>query len=227
MLSPVGGGRTVSSNNGAVVDRRTEMTVAADTAGRGKVKDRLRVVATALQTVAAALSLVAVSLLEAFSNDGQEKDCDQALFSTVTPDGRWDAADDAVSDDDQQRHSEDLDTGIAETKLNSGSMPGNLENGPGEQARPSPESGRGAKGVGDEIAVLEESQTVLQSTEFMPEEAGRGRGGVGDALWRIAGTPTLDAISGDVHLVALVADKRSLTRLLHFVDLVSFWTSRV
>lgn len=43
----------------------------------------------------------------------------------------------------------------------------------------------------------------------------------GRELARAAGTPTVDAIDGDVHLVALVAGKRSLTRLLHFVDLVS------
>lgn len=44
----------------------------------------------------------------------------------------------------------------------------------------------------------------------------------GRELARAAGTPTVDAIGGDVHLVALVAGKRSLTRLLHFVDLVSY-----
>lgn len=42
----------------------------------------------------------------------------------------------------------------------------------------------------------------------------------GRKLTRTAGTPTVDAIGGDVHLVAVVAGKRSLTRLLHFVDLV-------
>lgn len=42
----------------------------------------------------------------------------------------------------------------------------------------------------------------------------------GRELTRAAGTPTVDAIGGDVHLVALVGSKRSLTRLLHFVDLV-------
>lgn len=46
-------------------------------------------------------------------------------------------------------------------------------------------------------------------------------GSFGGELARAAGTPTVDAISGDVHLVAVVAGKRSLTRLLHFVDLVS------
>lgn len=47
----------------------------------------------------------------------------------------------------------------------------------------------------------------------------------GRELARAAGTPTVDAIGGDVHLVALVAGKRSLTRLLHFVDLVSYFFS--
>lgn len=46
-------------------------------------------------------------------------------------------------------------------------------------------------------------------------------GNFGRVLARAVGTPTVDAISGDVHLVAVVGGKRSLTRLLHFVDLVS------
>ncbi|CAN0094218.1 unnamed protein product [Scytosiphon promiscuus] len=50
--------------------------------------------------------------------------------------------------------------------------------------------------------------------------AAEGGEGYGRELARAAGTPTVDAIGGDVHLVAIVAGKRSLTRLLHFVDLV-------
>lgn len=46
--SLVCGGRTVSGKIGALVDGRTEMTVAADTAGRGKVKNWLRIVAAAV-----------------------------------------------------------------------------------------------------------------------------------------------------------------------------------
>lgn len=239
--SPVwesGRGGTVnasSGRNGALLDGRTKMTVAVDTAGREKAEDRLRVVAAAMQTVAAALSLVVVSLSKAFINDdgvGQGRDCDQALSSTETPGGRWDAAaaDAAVSDASleqivsnndahQQRYSEDLDAGMAETRLNFDCMPGNFEEGPGEQARSGTDSGRAANEVG-------EAKMVLESAALTSEETGRGKSGVGvgvgDALWRVAGTPTLDAVSGDVHLVALVAGKRSLTRLLHFVDLVSF-----
>lgn len=54
----------------------------------------------------------------------------------------------------------------------------------------------------------------------MMESKAEGVGGYGRELARAAGTPTVDAIGGDVHLVAIVAGKRSLTRLLHFVDLV-------
>lgn len=56
-----------------------------------------------------------------------------------------------------------------------------------------------------------------------PEVGGAGAAAAavyGRELARAAGTPTVDAIGGDVHLVATVAGKRSLTRLLHFVDLV-------
>lgn len=119
-------------------------------------------------------------MLKAFSYDPQGRGCNQNLSSTVTTDSRWDTS--SVSNDRQQRHREDLDAGIAETRLNSRSMPGNLENGPGEQGRPGTDSGRAAKAAGDEITVLDDSQTVVQSMELISEVAGRGRDGAGHAL---------------------------------------------
>lgn len=62
------------------------------------------------------------------------------------------------------------------------------------------------------------------TSETAAEMVGGGAGpprSFGSELARRAGTPTVDAIGGDVHLVAVIASKRSLTRLLHFVDLVS------
>ena len=95
----------------------------------------------------------------------------------------------------------------------------------GEQGQSERETSRAAT----EASPVKGSGVVLNQTEIKALSevtAHSGSGGIsssssGDAIWRAAGTPTLDAIGGDVHLVALVAGKRSLTRLLHFVDLVS------
>ena len=71
------------------------------------------------------------------------------------------------------------------------------------------------------------TRTVGAVADGQSDEAGGRRASAtknaasyGRKLTRTAGTPTVDAIGGDVHLVAVVAGKRSLTRLLHFVDLV-------
>lgn len=61
---------------------------------------------------------------------------------------------------------------------------------------------------------------AVAATDVIERKGATGVKGYGRELARAAGTPTVDAIGGDVHLVAIVAGKRSLTRLLHFVDLV-------
>lgn len=70
-------------------------------------------------------------------------------------------------------------------------------------------------GIGDADASADASAPSSSSSSSSSSTSG-----FGGELARVAGTPTVDAIGGDIHLVAVVAGKRSLTRLLHFVDLV-------
>ncbi|CAM9428464.1 unnamed protein product, partial [Sphacelaria rigidula] len=72
----------------------------------------------------------------------------------------------------------------------------------------------------EEMAETNEVTATTKGGTGAGGSAATAAGKFGEGLTRAAGTPTVDAIGGDVHLVAVVGGKRSLTRLLHFVDLV-------
>ncbi|CAM9410412.1 unnamed protein product [Ectocarpus fasciculatus] len=89
----------------------------------------------------------------------------------------------------------------------------------------SPNSSGGEEGMRQGALAPAVTPTGVSGAVAAPEVGGAeavvaAAGVYGRELARAAGTPTVDAIGGDVHLVATVAGKRSLTRLLHFVDLV-------
>ena len=79
---------------------------------------------------------------------------------------------------------------------------------------------RGGRPAGDREGVLIGAPVAAAATRAEAVAGAAQPAPYGQELARAAGTPTVDAIGGDVHLVAIVAGKRSLTRLLHFVDLV-------
>ena len=112
-----------------------------------------------------------------------------------------------------------------------------LRDGDDSEAPPGGRVGEGTATVAAEVAAppviaataAGHTRTVGAVAEVQSDEvegrssAAKTPGAYGRKLTRTAGTPTVDAIGGDVHLVAVVAGKRSLTRLLHFVDLVREW----
>lgn len=92
----------------------------------------------------------------------------------------------------------------------------------------SPHNSKGEEGMGQGAPASAGTPAGLSGAAAAPEVVGVGAAAAAAAVYgrelaRAAGTPTVDAIGGDVHLVATVAGKRSLTRLLHFVDLVRAW----
>eukprot|EP00903_Cladosiphon_okamuranus_P019713 g18115.t1 len=186
-----------------------------EAAGDPEAEATFRLISAAMQAVSAALS--AISTLQ----DGGGSDRGEyAEGPALSPEPGTDAGTKGADGGEPSRGRENHQSNAAGAIVFSTAALANAEESAADRsflntANDTFHGGLGADREGQhgsaQAAAVTRTEAVLDASQPAP---------YGQELARVAGTPTVDAIGGDVHLVAIVAGKRSLTRLLHFVDLV-------